>query len=51
LSEATHGGKGDKLRPMDKPQFDENYDRIFGKCKACGSQCSIGKAKDGVCEL
>ena len=44
-------GKGDRPRKVDKTTYDENYDRIFGKCKACGSQCSIGKAKDGVCEL
>ncbi len=50
MSEATHGGKGDKLRPMDKPQFDENYDRIFGKCEACKGRCDIGKMKGGACQ-
>ena len=30
----SDGGKGDKPRPIaDKKQYDENYDRIFGKSK------------------
>jgi len=29
-----HGGKGSKQRPVkDQKQFDENWDRIFGKKK------------------
>ena len=27
----SDGGKGSKQRPTDKQQFDENYDKIFGK--------------------
>jgi len=31
---ATHGGKGDKPRPVDKDKFDNNWDWIFGcKCE------------------
>ncbi len=29
MSKATHGGKGDKPRPVDKEQYDENFDKIF----------------------
>lgn len=24
-------GKGDRARPVDKKQYDKNYERIFGK--------------------
>ena len=102
----ANNGKGSKPRPVDKKQYDSNYDRIFNKesmmqisnedlekmivfayaegygdgnrdghhavgdvdanwdesftnerlglllkkCEACGSQCSIGKIKGGVCQ-
>ena len=29
-------GKGDKYRPVDKKQYDKNYDKIFGKKKKKG---------------
>ena len=30
-----HGGKGSKQRPVqDRKQFDDNWDRIFGKKKS-----------------
>ena len=31
MSDATHGGKGDRDRTADKKQFWDNYDKIFGK--------------------
>ena len=31
MSKATHGGKGDKPRPVDKKQYDDNFDKIFKK--------------------
>jgi hypothetical protein len=31
MSNATHGGKGDRDRTADKEKFWDNYDRIFGK--------------------
>lgn len=33
-----HGGKGSKLRPVDNKKFDDNWERIFGKCKLCGAK-------------
>jgi len=33
MSEATHGGKGSKQRPVDKEKFSDNYDKIFGRKK------------------
>lgn len=35
MSEQWHGGKGSRPRPysVDKKNFDENWDRIFGKKK------------------
>jgi len=29
-----HGGKGSRYRPIDKQQYDKNYDEIFGKKKS-----------------
>ena len=31
MSDATHGGKGDRDRTADKEKFWDNYDRIFRK--------------------
>ena len=31
MSDATHGGKGDRARQVDKDKFDSNWDAIFGK--------------------
>lgn len=31
MSNATHGGKGDRDRTSDKKQFWDNYDKVFGK--------------------
>jgi len=31
MSNATHGGKGDRDRTADKEKFWDNYDKIFGK--------------------
>ena len=33
MTEQWHGGKGSRPRPygVDKKQFDDNWDRIFGK--------------------
>lgn len=28
---STGAGKGDRYRPVDKEQYDKNYDAIFGK--------------------
>lgn len=42
-------GKGDKFRPVDKKQYDENHDRIFKKCETCKGRCEIGKLKGGAC--
>lgn len=28
---ATHGGKGSAYRPVNKQQFNDNWDKIFGK--------------------
>jgi hypothetical protein len=35
-------GKGDRARPVNKKQFDKNYERIFGKGKSKqeGETCS-----------
>jgi len=33
MSDATHGGKGDRDRTADKEAFWDNYDKIFGKKK------------------
>ena len=30
MSDATHGGKGDRARQVDKDKFDANWDAIFG---------------------
>ena len=43
-------GKGDRPRKVDKTTYDENYDRIFGKCEACKGRCEIGKIKGGACQ-
>jgi hypothetical protein len=29
MSGATHGGKGDKVRPVDQKAFDANWDKIY----------------------
>jgi len=29
MSDATHGGKGDRQRKVNKEQYDSNFDRIF----------------------
>jgi len=29
MSDATHGGKGDRQRKVNKEQYDNNFDRIF----------------------
>jgi hypothetical protein len=31
MSGQWHGGKGSQPRPQDKKQYDENFDKIFGK--------------------
>jgi hypothetical protein len=31
MSGKHSAGKGDKYRPLDKKQYDKNYDEIFGK--------------------
>lgn len=31
MSNATHGGKGDKARPVDRSKYENNWDKIFGK--------------------
>ena len=31
MSDATHGGKGDRDRTKDKEKFWENYDKVFRK--------------------
>ena len=31
MSGQWHGGKGSQPRPTDKKQYDDNYDKIFGK--------------------
>jgi hypothetical protein len=31
MSGKHSAGKGDKYRPVDKKQYDENYEAIFGK--------------------
>lgn len=31
MSEASHYGKGDRPRKVDKEKFDSNWDKIFGK--------------------
>ena len=31
MTDATHGGKGDRDRTADKEAFWNNYDKIFGK--------------------
>lgn len=33
MSEATHGGKGDRPRKVDRKKFEDNWDRIFGDKK------------------
>lgn len=33
MSEATHGGKGDRPRKVDQKKYEDNWDRIFGKKK------------------
>ena len=33
MSEATHGGKGDRYRSVDRKKYDANFDAIFGKDK------------------
>ena len=33
MSWQWHGGKGSKYRPVDKKQYDKNYDAIFGANK------------------
>lgn len=41
MSEATHGGKGDRQRkPVDQKKFDDNWDRIFGKKKKLSTEKS-----------
>lgn len=34
MSNATHGGKGDKARPVDRSKYENNWDKIFGKKEA-----------------
>lgn len=34
MSGKHSAGKGDKYRPLDKKQYDKNYDEIFGKKKS-----------------
>jgi hypothetical protein len=29
MGDATHGGKGDRQRKVNKEQYDSNFDRIF----------------------
>ena len=40
-------GKGDRQRPTDKTEFDQNYDRIFGSlyriCEVCGARINTNK--------
>ena len=31
MTGVTHGGKGDKPRPVDQKKFNDNWDLIFGK--------------------
>ena len=31
MSNATHGGKGDKARPVDRSKYEHNWDKVFGK--------------------
>ena len=33
MSEATHGGKGDRQRKVDIKKFHDNWDKIFGDKK------------------
>ncbi len=33
MSEASHYGKGDRQRKVDKKRFDSNWDKIFGDKK------------------
>jgi hypothetical protein len=33
MSGKHSAGKGDKYRPLDKKQYDKNYEEIFGKKK------------------
>ena len=43
-------GKGSKPRPVDKKQYDSNYDRIFKRCEACKGRCDVGEIKGGPCQ-
>ena len=38
MSGKHSAGKGDKYRPVDKKQYDENYEAIFGKKKKKNSK-------------
>jgi hypothetical protein len=41
-------GKGDRLRPVDKKKYDENFERIFGKTqttKSCDEDPVSGDEK------
>jgi hypothetical protein len=33
MSEATHGGKGDRPRKVNREKYEANFDAIFGKDK------------------
>ena len=39
--------KGSWQRPVNKPVFDENYDRIFGKKKTCSDDLNMGPSEPG----
>tara|TARA_B100000497_G_C7683317_1_gene413643 strand:- start:2046 stop:2240 length:195 start_codon:yes stop_codon:yes gene_type:complete len=43
MSDATHGGKGDRQRKVNKQQYDSNFDRIFKQEKTNEQSYDKGK--------
>jgi hypothetical protein len=43
MSDATHGGKGDRQRKVNKEQYDSNFDRIFKQEKTNEQSYDKGK--------
>ena len=48
MSGVTHGGKGDKPRPVDQKKFNDNWDLIFGKKEPEPILEPKSEEKDGI---
>lgn len=45
MSKSNQAGKGDKPRPVNKEEFDKNFDQIEGRGKVTGTLVKNSKGK------